>query len=122
MFRPTVHRAVSKRIQHHVELFFLKQISSVEHTTIGECGLQVDWRMSVWETAKQPTIDILVQPEQEPAQPMTESECAPRIFRGRSQHREVSCGSGSLNAVYALEQPGGNRAAIRNEQKAERWA
>ncbi|PYT54621.1 MAG: hypothetical protein DMG46_21690 [Acidobacteria bacterium] len=84
--------------------------------------MQVDWRMSVWKTAKQPTIDILVQPEQEPAQPMTESECAPRIFRGRSQDRDARCGSGSLNAVYALEQPGGNRAAIRNEQKAERWA
>jgi len=78
--------------------------------------------MSVWQTAKQTTIDVLVQPEQEPAQPLKESEWARRIFRGRLQDRDTRCGSGSLNAVYAPEQPGGNRAAIRNEQKAERWA
>src|SRR5690348_15225934 len=67
-------------IQHHVELFFLKRslrqssqpIGSVERTTIGECGLQVDRRVSVWNTAKESTIHVLVQPEQEPAQPMTE--------------------------------------------------
>jgi len=39
--------------------------------------------MSVWKTAKQTTIDILVQPEQELAQPLKESEYAPRLFRGR---------------------------------------
>jgi len=98
----------------------LKQISSLDKTTIGECGLQVDWRMSVWKTAKQTTIDDLVQPEQEPAQPLNESEYAPRLFRGRPQDQHAGSGPGSLNVLYAFAQPGGNRVAIRNEQKAER--
>jgi len=116
-------RQQAERIQHHVKLFFnTPQISSVKNTTVGKCGSQVDWRMSVRQTAKQTTIDVLVQPEQEPAQPLKESEWAPRIFRGRSQDRDARCGPGSLNAVYALEQPDGNRAAIRNEQETERWA
>src|SRR4029077_10839876 len=93
---------------------------SIENTTIGKCGLQVDWRMSVWKTAKQTTIDVLVQPEQEPAQPLNESEWSRRISRGRSQDQDERCGSGLLNVCYALDQPGGNRAAIRNEQNAER--
>ena len=78
-------RQKAERIHHHVKRFFLKQISSLDKTTIGECGLQVDWRMSVWKTAKQTTIDVLVQPEQEPAQPLNESEWPRRIGRGRSQ-------------------------------------
>jgi len=52
----------------------LKVISTIENTTIGECELQVDWRKSVWKTAKQATIDVLVQPEQELAQPLNESK------------------------------------------------
>jgi len=76
--------------------------------------------MSVWKTAKQTTIDILVQPEQELAQPLKESEYAPRLFRGRSQDQDERCGSRLLNVFYAFAQPGGNGVAIRNEQKTER--
>jgi len=75
--------------------------------------------MSVWQTAKQTTIDVLVQPEQEPAQPLKESEWARRIFRGRLQDRDARCGSGSLKVFHALEQPVRNRVAIRNEQETE---
>src|SRR2546427_6732862 len=87
---------------------------------MGECELQVDWRVSVWKTAKQATIDVLVQPEQELAQPLNESEYAPRRFRGRPQDQHACGGPGSLNVLYAFAQPGGNRVAIRNEQKTER--
>src|SRR4029077_14139800 len=76
--------------------------------------------MSVWKTAKQTTIDVLVQPEQEPAQPLNESEWRRRIGRGRSRDQDERCGSGLLDVCYAFAQPGGNRGAIRNEQKAER--
>jgi len=115
-------RQQAQRIQHYVDLFFLKQISAVENTAVGECRSQVDWRMSVWRTAKQTTIDVLVQPEQEAAQPLNESEWARRIFGGRSHDQDERCGSGLLNVFYAFAQPGGNGVAIRDEQKAERRA
>src|SRR5207249_11616923 len=76
----------------------------------------------VWRTAKQTTIDVLVQPEQEAAQPLNESEWARRIFGGRSHDQDERCGSGLLNVFYAFAQPGGNGVAIRDEQKAERRA
>jgi len=76
--------------------------------------------MSVWRTAKQTTIDVLVQPEQEPAQRLNESEWPWRIGRGRAQDQHARCGSGLLNVCYAFAQPSGNGVAIRNEQKAER--
>src|SRR2546430_17516020 len=93
-----------------------RSISSVENMIVGKCRSQVDWRMSVWRTAKQTTIDVLVQPEQEPAQPLNESEWPRRIGRGRSQDQHARCDSGLLNVCYAFAQPGGNGVAIRNEQ------
>src|SRR2546430_6644387 len=61
-----------------------RSISSVENMIVGKCRSQVDWRMSVWRTAKQTTIDVLVQPEQEPAQRDRKST------RLNSSHSQIS--------------------------------
>src|SRR6266571_1356604 len=123
-------RGQGEGIQNHVDPLFLKpvpqsrtrQISSVELATVGERGLEVDWRQCVRKTAEEQTVHVLVKRERELAQSFNESERASLPGVGRLQDERDVRSAGLLKLLDALEQPVGNRLAVCDEQKAQTCA